>query len=418
MPRTKLLSNRAFALLVAGEAASLIGDQAARVGSIWLVLELTNSPAAVGAWLAVGVLPRTVFLLLGGALTDRFDGQRMMLVSSLTRAVLVGGLASLILMAGVTMPALYLFAALFGATGALYAPAISTVLPQILSSEALQRGNAIVQGLMHVAALVGPPLAAALLAGLLGNFGAARGGANNGLVLYAILFTLCAILFALCAWALTKIKGVAPTKAQTEPVWRSIAAGFGFVMRQPQLRTFVLIAVAANFGLGGPLAVGLPLLAKFVLPQGVVALGFLSAAAAAGGLLGLGAAAVLPQQRPRRLFAMPFFILPVLGLLMISLAWSATLEHAAGVVAAMVAMAVYLDVQVLTWLQQTTEPDYLGRVMGILQFSALGLTPISMALAGLVGVNLTLTFVGFGGFILMSTAILAIVSRRGSNSAV
>ncbi len=113
-----------------------------------------------------------------------------------------------------------------------------------------------------------------------------------------------------------------------------------------------------------------------------------------------------------RLFVMPFVFLPVLGLLMVSLGYADALEPAAATIGLMAAMAVYLDVQILTWLQQTTEEGYLGRVMSILQFGALGLTPVSMALAGILGTDLPLMFGVFGAFLLVMTMVLAAVARH------
>lgn len=87
------------------------------------------------------------------------------------------------------------------------------------------------------------------------------------------------------------------------------------------------------------------------------------------------------------------------------------LERAAATVGLMASLAVLVDIQTLTWLQQTTEPNYLGRVMSIPQFGALGLTPVSMALAGFAGADLPLMFAGFGGFVVVTAALLATVAH-------
>ncbi|MFP4002905.1 MAG: MFS transporter [Alphaproteobacteria bacterium] len=409
----KLASQRAFVLLAGGEAASLIGDQFTRIAAIWLVLDLTNDSAAVGLWLAFGAVPRAAFLLVGGALIDRFDPRTMMIVSNLARLLLVLVLTGLALAGGVTMPVLYGFAILFGAAGALYLPAVSVIVPRIVPAAALRSGNAVVQGLMHLANLIGPPLAALALAALLGEMGARP--AAEGQRAYAVLLAIDALTFLLSLWALFLIGNMAgPSGGPAGGLTGAVGAGLRHVIRHPNLRIFVLIAVIANFGLGGPLAVGLPLLAKFALPQGVTALGILSAAASAGSLAGLGIAAILPQRDERRLFAMPFLFLPILGLLMISLGHAVTLERAAGTIGIMAAMGLYLDVQIITRLQQTTDRDYLGRVMSILQFGALGLTPISMALAGFLGTDLPFMFAAFGIFIIVMTAVLAFLARHTS----
>lgn len=413
MERLKLLLTRPFLLVASGEAASLVGDQFTRIAAIWLVLEMTESAAAVGLWIALAAVPRAAFMLIGGALIDRFDPRSVMMVSNGSRLSLVTVLTIAAASESLTMTGLYVFAILFGTAGALYAPAISVLVPRVLSVKVLQTGNSVIQGLLHVANLIGPPLAALMLAVLLREIGAApQGGVTQKP--YAALFAIDAATFLVSLWTLFRIGPLAkPETAQPDGnMLNQIVDGLRFVAVKRNLRTIILIAVVANLGLGGPLAVGLPLLAKFALPQGVVALGVLSAAASAGSLVGLAAAALLRQHEPERLFAMPLIFLPVLGILMISLGWTESLERAAASIGLMTALALYLDIQVLTWLQQTTEPQYLGRVMSILQFGALGLTPVSMALAGFMGANLPVMFAGFGGFVVVAAAALALLRRK------
>lgn len=413
MERLKLLLARPFVLLASGETASLVGDQFTRIAVIWLILDITESSVAVGLWIAFGAVPRAAFMLIGGALIDRFDPRSVMIASNAGRLVLVIILMITATADAITMPGLYLFAVLFGTVGALYAPSVSVIVPRILPANVLQAGNSVIQGLMHLANLAGPPLAAVVLAVLLAELGA-KPEASGAQQPYAVLFAIDAATFLISLLTLMLI-GPLPTQEREEKpgtVLNQIADGLKFASRNRRLRTIVLIAIVSNFGLGGPLAVGLPLLAKFALPQGVVALGVLSAAASAGSLAGLGAAALLRQQDLDRLFVMPFVFLPVLGVLLISLGWAGTLERAAATVGLMATLAVYIDIQILTWLQQTTEPRYLGRVMSIMMFAALGLTPVSMALAGFVGAKLTLMFAGFGGFVILAAALLALLTRK------
>ncbi|MEZ4769675.1 MAG: hypothetical protein R2844_14750 [Caldilineales bacterium] len=72
-PMGRVMSLPDFRLLFAGSTTSSLGDQFALVATPWLVLQLTGDPLALGIVLALEGLPRAIFMLLGGAVTDRFS---------------------------------------------------------------------------------------------------------------------------------------------------------------------------------------------------------------------------------------------------------------------------------------------------------------------------------------------------------
>src|SRR5690349_5634334 len=90
-----VISNRNFRLLWLGQGASLLGDQFYLIAAPWLVLKLTNDPLALGAVLALAGIPRAVFMLAGGAITDRYSPRAIMLVSDILRLGLTAGMAAL-----------------------------------------------------------------------------------------------------------------------------------------------------------------------------------------------------------------------------------------------------------------------------------------------------------------------------------
>lgn len=67
-----LLRDHNIRWLLGGSMVNLIGDQFTLVALPWLVLHLTGDTLALGWVLALLGLPRAVFILLGGAVVDRF----------------------------------------------------------------------------------------------------------------------------------------------------------------------------------------------------------------------------------------------------------------------------------------------------------------------------------------------------------
>lgn len=66
----------------------------------------------------------------------------------------------------------------------------------------------------------------------------------------------------------------------------------------------------------------------------------------------------------------------------------------------------FINVVLPAWLQATTDPRTLGRVMSLVMLANLGLAPLSYALAGaLVDLHATMMFVAAGGIVLIAAGI-------------
>jgi MFS family permease len=102
-----ILNNRNFLLMWIGEGISLLGDQFHMIALPWLVLTLTGNALAVGTVMAMAGIPRALFMLVGGALTDRFSPRKVMIASNLARMILTGLLAMLVLMNLIQLSMLY-----------------------------------------------------------------------------------------------------------------------------------------------------------------------------------------------------------------------------------------------------------------------------------------------------------------------
>src|SRR5262249_55337449 len=144
------------------------------------------------------------------------------------------------------------------------------------------------------------------------------------------------------------------------------------------LRSILLVAAALNFCLAGPFSVALAWIAKtrFASP---LAFSVLVSAVAGGGLLGALAAGTFKAKRRGRLFlgVAAFLALCCLMFGLLPKLWEMAL-----LLVVMGAAAALVNVQIVSWLQQRVARDMLGRTMSVVMFSALGLQPLSLLLAG------------------------------------
>src|SRR6185503_8115053 len=85
IPGRRPLASRDFRLLFVGQAISMIGDQFYLLALPWLVLQMTGSNLAVGTIMMAATIPRMIFLLVGGAVSDWVSPHKLMVASNAFR---------------------------------------------------------------------------------------------------------------------------------------------------------------------------------------------------------------------------------------------------------------------------------------------------------------------------------------------
>jgi hypothetical protein len=397
-----VMASRNFRLLWIGQGTSLLGDQFYLIAMPWLVLQRTGDPLALGAVLALAGLPRAIFMLLGGAMTDRFSPRVIMLASDLARLVLMVGLATLALAQSVETWMLYVFSLLFGVAAGFFMPASNAIVPDLVGKENLQAGNAITQGTSQLAQFAGPVLAGGLIAwaahGLAGN-----SAASLNLEGVALAFGFDAFTFLISVVTLWLMHAPAhSTAAMPEKMLESIGSGLRHFWQDGFIRFVLVMMACGSLLFAGTMMVGIPILATSRLEGGVTAFGILMSAYAGGSLLGIVGAGALPKPGAARLKGL-LVVLNVLNALgWITLAALSSTGLAALVMVIMGLSSGYMMITFFTALQRRVPRHLLGRLMSLVLLFNVGLTPLSQALAGMVSKwSLTGLFVMTGVLFLM-----------------
>src|ERR671926_418343 len=107
------LRHRDFRLLFSGQAVSLVGDAAFLTALGWKTFTVAGS-GKIGLVLSVQGAGLLATLLIGGALADRYERRRMMIVSDVWRFVAVGLLAGLDATGHLDLPSLVVLAGIAG----------------------------------------------------------------------------------------------------------------------------------------------------------------------------------------------------------------------------------------------------------------------------------------------------------------
>ena len=263
---TPLRRSRDLRLLLGGELITGLGTQAALVALPYQLYVETGSAFLTGLLGAVELVPLMSMALLGGALADRRDRRRLLLVIQVALVLGASGLAALAYAGSPPIVALYVLGGAMAGFGAVQNVTAASIVPNLVPLAQLRSALALNYGMNTLTQVVGPALGGVLI-GVLG-LGAA----------YTIDAVSClAILAAVWAMSPQPPRGAA---AEPERVLRSIGEGLRFVRHNNALMgSFAIDLLAMTFGMPRAL---FAVLSVSVYHTGAGGTGLLYASVAAG----------------------------------------------------------------------------------------------------------------------------------------
>ena len=143
MALTTPLGRRDFRLLWAGMSVSLIGDGVFIVAIAWQAYAVSNKPSSLAYVGLANALPQIALLLVGGAVSDRMDRQRVLAMADIVRATAVGVLALLTALGTLRLWELFAVAGIIGTATAFASPALDALVPQLVPESELTQANAL-----------------------------------------------------------------------------------------------------------------------------------------------------------------------------------------------------------------------------------------------------------------------------------
>ncbi|HTT35138.1 MAG TPA: MFS transporter [Thermoplasmata archaeon] len=394
----RILRSPNFRRLWVGAVTSALGTSVGTIVLLWIVYQSTDSPLAISFLGIVQFLPTLVFGLLAGALIDRLDRRRLMLVCDVGRAACFGMLALLIVLVGVNLPIVLAIVFAVATFSTVFRPATNAAVPRILGPAELSDGNGLLQGGTTVAQFVGSPLGGIFLL---------SAGAALGLAFNALTFALSGVLiFLMVIPPGARPAGTAPPARRS--LLGDVADGLRFVRAQPALLTITGTAMAANFFLsiwGGFTVV----YAADQLHVGATGFSLLLAANTAGFAIG----AILPgrlglDRTPGR------WLLPTwgpTGLCLVGLAATDSLAIASALTLAVGVLLSMGNTVFLVGVQRSVPDEYLGRYFATDEAGSFAMIPAGLAVGGILaldlGIGWTYLLAGVGSLVVNTPLFLS-----------
>ena len=159
------LRERNFRLYFASRVVNMLGNLMAPVALAFAVLEIDDSPSALGVVLAAHSIPMVVFLLAGGVLADRFGRTLVIQASNVLAGLTQLAIAALVLTGAAEIWQLVALTTVNGVVSAASLPALGSVLPQLVPREQLQQANVLVSTVRSALSVAGPTVSALVVVG-------------------------------------------------------------------------------------------------------------------------------------------------------------------------------------------------------------------------------------------------------------
>lgn len=401
------LWNRDFFLLWQGQLVSQVGNQAFFIAMMYWTMEATGSASLMGFLMMVSSLPTVLLGPLGGTIADRHSRRGIIVAADALRGVAVLVPGALLYWCPEAVDAivatLFGVGALGGLVNAVFQPAISAAIPDLVPRDRVAAANSLNQFSVQGSLLAGQAAGGVLLRML---------GAPVLILLDGVTY-----LFSAVSECFIRIPQRLPERSkgfgQTLRTYgNETLDGLRFVWQHPGMREVLLAATGLNF-LTMPFLVLLPFFVDQFLGKGPEWYGFLLAAVGGGALTGFLLAGSLKLTGTTRC---TLIVTALLGdtLILTSLGWVRNPAVALGLFFAGGILSGMVNIFVLTTLQVTTPGDMRGRVMALAQSIGGAASPLGMALGGilgdLTGKDIPLIYTGCGGMMMALTLVLS--SRR------
>jgi DHA3 family tetracycline resistance protein-like MFS transporter len=386
---------------------SALGDGIYTVALAWQVYDISNTPTALSVVGVAWFLPQLAAVLLAGVIADRIDRRILMITADVLRAVAIGVMGVLSVVAELQLWHIWVLVALYGVGNSFFYPAYTALVPQVLPKDQLVQAAALRQFVRPLSMrVIGPALGGAIVA---------AAGPGTGFLIDAASFAASTVALLL----MTARPVLRAAETTVGSVFGEMRDGLRYVLSQRWLSVTLLAVTLSMVFFLGPVFVLMPFVVRNHLHGGAEGLGLVLAA---GGVGALFASLTMAQRGlPKRPLAVVYVAWAVAAFGLVGYAEAGSVWEAALVSALSVGSLIVGQILWETLLQRCVPEEYLGRVASIDSFVSSGLVPLSLAItgpiAGALGTLVTLRWAGviaggiLLGFLLVVTAATALQPR-------
>lgn len=372
----KKLWDKNFSLIWSGQLVSLLGTQSYQIASILWLKENFNSAKILSILVICSTIPAIIFGPLGGTIADKNDKKKLMVLcdffSGLGVLTVVIALFYYDKLGSSIVYVFYLQAFFVAMMQSIYGPTVKSSIPLIVEKSNIAGANSALESMTQVVNVAGQGL---------------------GSLLYQIIGGKLLILFDSISYILSALSEMFitfPSKEKTNSLVnlndglkefiKETIDGFKYVYKNTGLWRLCIFSGVLNLFIS-PIVIVFPFYIESSLNENSASLGYLMAMIGVGSILGvIMHSKILKNNNTLKLFcffiAIPlsFLSLYLISKIMIAYTFLFIFGFSTGVI----------NIFILTQLQIKVDSNYLGRVFGLLYSFATAMSPIGVALTGIL----------------------------------
>ena len=389
------LRHRNFRLLLEGALISSSGDFMQNVAQSWLVWQLTRSPVALGVVAFFDTLPRLLVGAVGGAIADRFDRRRVLMITqslAMIQAVIYWLAVEFNVIQFWHIAVLAFF---LGVVNTINQTARQSLVNSLVPKDELLNAIGLQSSVFNFSKILGPTAGGLIIAWI---------GIANCFLINAVTFV--ALLFNLYLMDLPPWEG----RADKQSIWDDVKEGFSYLRSNRRLLWIVALSyVIATFG--APYNRFLPMFATNILRVGPSGFGLLMSAPGLGATIAALCLASVSKLRvgTRSISSSALGFALAITLFAFSQQFFLSLTFLAMVGFCQIAARALTN----TVIQTDTPSHLLGRVLSLF-FMDRGLWSLGSVLIGTAAavIGIDWTFAACGAICAIAAASLLMVRRK------
>lgn len=395
----RVLSNRPFSLLWAGQLVSQSGDFIFDVAAVWYVLQLTGDPFKVGVAVATILLPAIFIGPIAGVYLDRFNRRDVMLASNLVQAAVAGMIGALYSLGSLSFLVLLVMLFVLNSGAQFVRPAVTAMIPGMTEKEDLSTASSLFSLSTSVNQVAGYGIGGIIVLAL---------GVGVPFYYDSLTFIFAAAMLSLIGRSLGAIpKSVQDTASPgSDPVSfkEKFVQGLRFIRGSRFLIQLVIVGLVVNFFGAGVFALLAPY-AKNVIGGNAGTYGAILTTYSVGAVI--GSVLVGKLQLRNRVGKILFAGVIAQGLVIIGIGFTTVLFLTLALSFTIGVLQTMVNVPMTVLVQAKVPGDMLGRVFTSLVALLTIVAPVSSALAGGLATSISIggTFELFGLLIVLACGV-------------
>jgi DHA3 family macrolide efflux protein-like MFS transporter len=359
---------RAFMIIWAGQLISLIGSGLTSFAlGVW-IFEGTGRATPFVLTALFGSLPGILLSPLAGAVADRWDRRRIMILADTGAALATLFVTIMIFRGRLEIWHIYLSTLISATFGAFQRPAYLASVTMLVPKKDLGRSSGLMQSSQAVQMLVAPMLAGLLFVTI---------GLKNIILIDFVTFFFAVVALLLVRIPQPRVEGRGGEKQAS--LWRESIFGWNYIKARRGLLSMLIYFALANFALSMVGVLMTPLVLSFADAD---TLGFTQAVFGLGMLL--GSLAMSAWGGPKRKMNGVYGFIAIMGLGALVTGWRAsTWSISLGLFISLASIPIAAGCSQVIW-QTKVAPEVQGRVFAIRGMMATAITPLAIVLAGVL----------------------------------